>query len=191
MGRGALFGPVFAAAAILPASALDDLAAAGLQDSKKLSASRREALVPMIRGRALAWSIGQASAAEIDREGIRPATEMAMLRALQRLVPQPQLVIVDGVLPLRGWQGDQTCLVRGDSRCGAIAAASVLAKQERDALIRRLAPRFPGYGLDRHVGYGTRLHRQALQRQGPCPLHRFSFLKFLGTSGGSLPPACG
>lgn len=190
MGRGALFGPVFAAAVILPGTALDGLAAAGLQDSKTLSASRRAALVPVIRDVAVSWSIGQASAAEIDREGIRPATELAMRRALQRLVRQPLLVIVDGVLPLRGWQGDQTCLVRGDSRCSAIAAASVLAKQERDALIRRLAHRFPDYGLERHVGYGTRLHRQALQSHGPCPLHRFSFLKFLHTSGGSLPPAC-
>ena len=189
VGRGCLFGPVFAAAVVLPYQALAPLAAAGLTDSKKLSPRQRERLVPQIQAHALAWALGQASAAEIDRLGIRAATERAMRRALARLGPPPQLVIVDGVLPLRGWQGPQITLPKGDSLCAAIAAASVLAKQERDALIRRLALRFPGYGLERHAGYGTALHREALQQQGPSPLHRLSFLGGRRTSAGNRPPA--
>ncbi len=183
VGRGALFGPVFAAAVVLDPLAHGPLQAAGLTDSKKLTARRRQALVPLIRASALAWGIGQASAACIDHQGIRTATERAMLRALQQLmVPPcrldapPSLVLVDGVLPLRLWPGPQRTLVRGDQLSLAIAAASVLAKEERDALIRRLATRFPGYGLDRHAGYGTLQHRQALASLGPTPLHRLSFL---------------
>jgi ribonuclease HII len=176
VGRGCLFGPVMAGAVVLAAEALAPLAAAGLTDSKKLSPRRRQALVPLIRSLALQWSLGQASAAEIDRLGIRTATERAMLRALQRLPSRPPLLLVDGNLPLRGWSGSQRTLVQGDSRCLAIAAASVLAKEERDALIRRLAGRHPGYGLERHVGYGTAEHRRALASLGPTPLHRHSFL---------------
>lgn len=176
VGRGCLFGPVLAGAVVLPAEALAPLAAAGLTDSKKLSPRRREALVPLIQARALHWSLGQASAAEIDRIGIRAATERAMVRALQRLPDRPRLLLVDGNLPLRGWPGPQRSLVQGDGRCLAIAAASVLAKQARDALIRRLAHRYPGYGLERHVGYGTAEHGRALAALGPTPLHRQSFL---------------
>jgi ribonuclease HII len=176
VGRGCLFGPVFAAAVVLPSSALDPLAAAGLTDSKQLTARRRAVLVPQIQRAAAAWALGQASALEIDRHGIRTATERAMHRALQKLPAAPELVLVDGVLPLRCWSGAQRTLVAGDSACPAIAAASVLAKQARDRLIRDLARRFPGYGLERHVGYGTVQHRQALLMLGPTPLHRRSFL---------------
>ena len=102
-----------------------------------------------------------------------------MLRALQRLPKSPGLVLVDGNLPLRLWSGEQRTLVGGDSRSAAIAAASVLAKETRDALIRRLAARFPGYGLERHAGYGTAQHRESLLKSGPTPLHRRSFLKRL------------
>lgn len=176
MGRGALFGPVFAAAVVLPVEALDPLAREGLTDSKALSAASRRKLVGRITAWARAWAIGQASAREIDRRGIRPATEAAMVRALQRLPQTPELVVVDGVLPLRGWGGEQRTLVRGDRSCAAIAAASILAKEARDGLIRRLAHRHPGYGLERHVGYGTPQHREALRRLGPTDLHRRSFL---------------
>jgi ribonuclease HII len=180
VGRGCWFGPVLAGAVILPNSAAAPLAAAGLTDSKALSARRRAQLVPQIQALALGWALGQASAEDIDRHGIRTATEWAMLRALQRLrllsgVP-PQLVLVDGVLPLRCWSGPQRTVVRGDSQSLAIAAASVLAKQARDALITRLAAVHPGYGLERHAGYGTALHRRALLQLGPTPLHRRSFL---------------
>lgn len=176
VGRGCLFGPVFAAAVVLPASSLAPLAERGLTDSKKLTARRRAALVPAIEQWADAWALGQASALEIDRHGIRLATERAMHRALQKLSRSPALVIVDGVLPLRGWTGEQATLVRGDSLCPAIAAASVLAKQARDGLITALAQRYPGYGLERHAGYGTAQHRAALVQLGPTPLHRLSFL---------------
>ncbi|MEY4297858.1 MAG: hypothetical protein RLZZ423_1037 [Cyanobacteriota bacterium] len=180
VGRGCWFGPVFAGAVILSAAAERELATAGLTDSKALTARRRAALVPQITAATDAWALGQASAREIDRHGIRTATEWAMLRALQRLplrgAPTPEHVLVDGVLPLRCWQGPQQTLVRGDSQNLAIAAASVLAKQARDALISRLAAAYPGYGLERHAGYGTALHRQALLALGPTPLHRRSFL---------------
>lgn len=194
VGRGALFGPVFAAAVCLPPQALTPLAAAGLTDSKKLSARRRQALLPLIRAEADCWAIGQASAAEIDRHGIRLATEWAMRRALLKLRPI-QLLLVDGVLPLRGWDGPQYTLVGGDSRCPAIAAASVLAKQERDGLLQRLAMDFPGYGLERHAGYGTAQHRQAIAALGPTRLHRLSFLRSAGTTAGNrraaaVPPVC-
>jgi len=184
VGRGCLFGPVFAAAVVLPASSLLPLETAGLTDSKKLSARRREKLVPLIRHQALHWSLGQASAAEIDRWGIRVATERAMLRALHRLPSPPLMVLVDGCLPMRGWIGAQRTLIGGDSRCAAIAAASVLAKVERDALLERLALRYPGYGLERHRGYGTAQHREALTQLGPTPLHRHGFLGFLRAATG-------
>ena len=176
VGRGCLFGPVFAAAVVLPASALAPLEAAGLTDSKKLTARRRAALVPQIQHLAIAWALGQASAAEIDRGGIRLATEQAMHRALQKLPQVPPMLLVDGVLPLRGWTGAQTTLVAGDSLCLAIAAASVLAKQARDGLMVALAQRFEGYGLERHAGYGTAQHQAALASLGLTPLHRRSFL---------------
>jgi ribonuclease HII len=177
VGRGCWFGPVFAGAVILPDQARASLAAAGLTDSKKLTARRRAQLVPLIQQHAERWALGQASAREIDQVGIRAATERAMLRALQRLgAPLPELVLVDGVLPLRLWHAPQQTVVRGDSEHLEIAAASVLAKQARDALISRLAERFPGYGLERHAGYGTAVHRAAVVQAGPTPLHRCSFL---------------
>jgi ribonuclease HII len=178
VGRGCLFGPVFAASVVLSEAALGPLAEAGLTDSKRLSPARRLALVPRIRSLAMAAALGQASAAEIDRLGIRSATELAMLRSLQRLSPPSplQLVLVDGVLPLRSWSGPQSTLRAGDARCLSIAAASVLAKVARDALLHRLAERFPGYGLERHVGYGTPQHFEAIARLGPTPLHRRRFL---------------
>lgn len=179
VGRGCLFGPVYAAAVVLEAPAVARLKGAGLDDSKKLSARRRAQLVPLIEQQSLAWAIGRASAAEIDRHGIRAATEQAMLRALARLPAAPELLLVDGVLPLRPWSGEQRTLVAGDQRCAAIAAASVLAKQARDGFIIRLARRYPGYGLERHVGYGTAQHRRAILELGPTVQHRRSFLRTL------------
>ena len=179
VGRGCLFGPVFAAAVVLETAAAQELLKAGLTDSKKLSAQRRAALVPVIQSLCMASGLGQASAREIDACGIRVATECAMLRALQRLPQRPGLVLVDGNLPLRLWQGSQRTVIAGDSRSAAIAAASVLAKEARDALIRRLSGRFPGYGLERHAGYGTAQHRQSLMASGPTPLHRHTFLRRL------------
>ena len=179
VGRGCLFGPVFAAAVVLETAAAQELLKAGLTDSKKLSAKRRAALVPVIQSLCVASGLGQASAREMDACGIRVATERAMRRAVQRLPQTPRLVLVDGNLPLRLWQGPQRTVIAGDSRSAAIAAASVLAKEARDALIRRLSARFPGYGLERHAGYGTAQHRQSLMASGPTPLHRHTFLRRL------------
>ena len=179
VGRGCWFGPVFAAAVSLTESAAKDLSALGLTDSKALSPKRRAALVPEIQARATSWGLGQAAARDVDAKGIRVATELAMLRALQKLPHDPDLVLVDGVLPLRPWTGPQRTIVRGDSCEASIAAASVLAKEARDALIRRLASHFPGYGLERHAGYGTAVHRAALLKSGPTPMHRHTFLSKL------------
>ena len=179
VGRGCLFGPVFAGAVVLELPNANRLLQEGLTDSKRLSARRREALVPLIEREAKAWGLGQASAREIDLLGIRPATELAMLRALQRLPHRPELVLVDGNLPLRPWLGEQRSIVAGDRHAAAIAAASVIAKQSRDALIQRLSCRFAGYGLERHAGYGTAQHREALCDLGPSALHRRSFLRRL------------
>ncbi|UPM49070.1 ribonuclease HII [Synechococcus sp. A10-1-5-1] len=178
VGRGCWFGPVFAGAVVLSDPARETLAAAGLTDSKALSAKRRALLVPLIVELAEAWALGQASAQEIDGVGIRSATERAMLRALQRLgSPAPEHVLVDGNLPLRLWAGSQETVVRGDSAHLEIAAASVLAKQARDALLVRLSERYPGYGFERHAGYGTAQHRAAVLSLGPTVLHRHSFLR--------------
>jgi ribonuclease HII len=176
VGRGCWFGPVFAAAVVLDDTAAAELRHLGLTDSKALTPRRRAALVPEIETRSRCWALGQAAARDVDAMGIRVATELAMIRALQRLPQTPELVLVDGVLPLRPWSGPQRTIVRGDSREASIAAASVLAKEARDALIRRLARRFPGYGLERHAGYGTAKHRAALLALGPTPMHRHSFL---------------
>ena len=178
VGRGCWFGPVFAGAVVLSDAARETLSAAGLTDSKALSAKRRSQLVPLILEQAESWALGQASAQEVDGLGIRSATERAMLRALQRLgSPAPDHVLVDGNLPLRLWFGSQETVVRGDSAHLEIAAASVLAKQARDALMVRLAQRYPGYGFERHAGYGTAQHRAAVLSLGPTQLHRLSFLR--------------
>jgi len=178
VGRGCWFGPVFAGAVVLSDAARETLSAAGLTDSKALSAKRRSQLVPLILEQAESWALGQASAQEVDGLGIRSATERAMLRALQRLGPPvPDHVLVDGNLPLRLWSGSQETVVRGDSAHLEIAAASVLAKQARDALLVRLAQRYPGYGFERHAGYGTAQHRAAVLSLGPTQLHRLSFLR--------------
>ena len=176
VGRGCLFGPVFAAACCLDAAALPVLAAAGVQDSKALKPAHRQRLLPLIHRLAADLGLGQASVREIAQRGIRAATELAMIRALQRLAKVPQLVLVDGNLRLRPWRNRQQTVVRGDQRCLSIACASIVAKQARDGLLLRLDRRFPGYGLASHKGYGTPQHRAALRRLGPTPLHRLSFL---------------
>lgn len=181
VGRGCLFGPVFAAACCLDTAVLPILAAAGVQDSKTLNPTHRQRLLPVIRRLATDLGLGQASAREIHQWGIRGATELAMVRALQRLAKAPRLLLVDGNLKLRPWHHRQQTVVRGDQRCLTIACASIVAKQARDDLLLRLDRRFPGYGLASHKGYGTPKHRAALRRLGPTPLHRLSFLaKTLG-----------
>tara|TARA_Y100001968_G_scaffold315567_1_gene342307 strand:- start:132 stop:704 length:573 start_codon:yes stop_codon:yes gene_type:complete len=179
VGRGCLFGPVFAAAVSLSKANEVNLINQGLKDSKKLSALQRKKLVPLIKKTSIAWAIGQSSAREIDSIGIQEATEKAMLRALEKFPSPPELILVDGILPIRLWHGKQKTQVRGESHFGTIAAASVLAKETRDELIKRLALKYSIYGLDKNKGYGTEIHRTSLIKSGASKLHRKSFLSRL------------
>tara|TARA_B100001996_G_scaffold93423_1_gene69750 strand:+ start:243 stop:830 length:588 start_codon:yes stop_codon:yes gene_type:complete len=179
VGKGSLFGPVFAGAVILSKSNELTLLSKGLKDSKKLNARQRNNLVPLIKENSIAWSLGQASAREIDNIGIRNATEKAMIRALDKFSSTPDLILVDGILPIRLWEGQQQTQVRGESHFPSIAAASVLAKEARDELIKRLANKYSCYGLEKNKGYGTEIHRKNLIKIGSCRLHRKSFLSNL------------
>lgn len=169
-GRGPLAGPVVAAAVIL-----DDLKPiAGLNDSKKLTAKRRERLFDEIRARALCFSIAQASVEEIDRLNILQATLLAMKRAVEGLRLKPQMVLVDGNrLPALTIRAE--AIVQGDALVPAISAASILAKVHRDQLCAQMHERYPVYGFDRHKGYGTAQHLAALQAHGPADCHRMTF----------------
>jgi ribonuclease HII len=169
VGRGALFGPVFAAAVILS----PDRPIRGLRDSKMLDAERREVLAVRIRERAVAWSVAAADAFEIDRINILQASRLAMKRAIERLNPTADYLLVDAVtvdLPLA-----QRALIHGDALSQCIAAASILAKVTRDACMRKWDLVFPQYGLKSHKGYSTDEHWKALETHGPTPMHRFSF----------------
>ncbi len=179
VGKGCLFGPVFAGAVILSKANELKLLSQGLKDSKKLNFQQRNHLVPLIKENSIAWSLGQASAREIDSFGIRMATEKAMLRALEKFLYLPDLILVDGILPIRLWKGKQRTQVRGESHFPAIAAASVLAKEARDELIKRLAKKYSLYGLEKNKGYGTAIHRESLIKAGVTKLHRKSFLSRL------------
>tara|TARA_B100000945_G_C20322764_1_gene568494 strand:+ start:411 stop:998 length:588 start_codon:yes stop_codon:yes gene_type:complete len=179
VGKGCLFGPVFAGAVILSKENETNLLNQGLKDSKKLSHRQRYNLVPLIKTNSIAWSIGQSSSREIDNIGIRKATEKAMLRALEKFSSPPELIIVDGILPLRLWPGKQKTQVQGESHFASIAAASVLAKEARDELIKRLARKYSLYGLEKNKGYGTEMHRKSLIQSGASKLHRKSFISRL------------
>ena len=179
VGKGSLFGPVYAAAVILSKENETKLLSQGLKDSKKLSHRQRNILVPLIKTNSIAWTIGQASAREIDAVGIRNATEKAMLRALEKFSSPPDLILVDGTLPIRFWPGKQKTQVRGESHFASIAAASVLAKEARDELIKRLARKYNCYGLEKNKGYGTEIHRTNLIKEGATKLHRKSFISRL------------
>ena len=179
-GRGALAGPVVAAVVILPpdASLSRRVGAAqslrGVRDSKQMTPLQRESWAPRIKKIALAWSVGFASAEEIDTIGILPATKLAATRAIESLSLSPDYLITDYLIfpeiPL-----PQTALVKGDRRSLTVAAASVLAKTARDALMREFDGEYPGYGFARHKGYGTPQHRAALAQWGMCSIHRKSF----------------
>lgn len=176
-GAGPLCGPVYAAAVILP----EDCALPGLDDSKKLTEKKREALFPLIQSAAAAWAVAWVDEREIDATDILSARVRAMQLAIDALAVPADFALVDGnrdhgksaaiTLPHR-------CLVRGDSLSASIAAASVLAKVSRDRfMIEVLDKRYPQYGFARHKGYGTKLHREMYEKYGPCPAHRMSFLK--------------
>ncbi len=169
-GRGPLAGPVSAAAVILDAAR----PIAGLNDSKKLSERQREKLAPVVRERAIAWAVAYASVEEIDSLNILQATLLAMKRAVLALSVQPQLVLVDGLYcPQTGIPGE--AIVKGDGKVAAIAAASILAKTSRDALMLQLHDRYPHYGFAIHKGYPTAAHLAALREHGVCAAHRRSF----------------
>ncbi len=175
VGRGALFGPVVAAAVILPPSALKELTLAQIRDSKQLSGYRRLKLADKICTVAQDWKIGFASTAEIDRFNILQASLLAMKRAVLKLKVQPELCLVDGNQRLKDLPMLQHTLVKGDERSLVVASASIVAKVWRDALITRLAAKYPMYDLVANKGYGTKRHLQALQQYGPSRLHRMSF----------------
>lgn len=175
VGRGALFGPVVAAAVILPecAKGMEWLAAAGLKDSKQLLREDRERLDAAVRARALAVSVAEVDAGTIDRINIYQATRVAMLLAVHGLSMEPDHLLIDAMRLDHGCA--QTKLVYGDALSLSIAAASVVAKVYRDGLMRELHERHPVYGLASHKGYATPEHRRALAEHGPCDLHRKSF----------------
>ncbi|MEA5576874.1 ribonuclease HII [Anabaena sp. UHCC 0451] len=175
VGRGALFGPVVAAAVILPTEALPKLTSAKIKDSKKLSSSRRTQLAQQIAGLALDWKIGYASTAEIDKLNILQATLLAMKRAVLKLKVQPALCLVDGNQMMKDLLIPQETMIKGDERSLNIASASIMAKVWRDDLVLRLASKYPLYELERNKGYGSQRHLLALQKYGPSPLHRLSF----------------
>jgi ribonuclease HII len=169
-GRGPLAGPVFAAAVILG----DPSPVAGLADSKKMTAKRRDALAEAIRQHAVCWAVASASVEEIDSINILQASLLAMSRAVAALRPQPKSILVDG-LHVPAVAMPSRAIVQGDTLVPAISAASILAKTARDAQMLELHAAYPGYGFDRHKGYGTVLHMEALRRLGPTPAHRQSF----------------
>ena len=171
-GRGPLAGPVCAAAVILPRGAVIE----GLNDSKKLSEKRREALYDEITAKALAYGIAFASVEEIETLNILEATFLAMNRAIEQLSLRPALALIDGNRS-KGIAVPSRCVIGGDGKCADIAAASILAKVTRDRWMLQMAVRYPQYGFDRHKGYGTAAHYAAIRQYGPSPIHRMSFLR--------------
>lgn len=170
-GRGCLAGPVVAAAVILPEHFAHPL----LNDSKQLTETQRELLRPIIEAEALSWGIGVCSPEEIDQLNILQASITAMHRAIDQLVLSPELLLIDGNR-FRPYPGiPHECIVKGDATYRSIAAASILAKTERDRLMLELALQYPGYGFAEHKGYPTPQHRAALAELGPSPVHRLSF----------------
>lgn len=175
VGRGALFGPVVAAAVILPASALPQLALAGVKDSKQLSRLQRTRLAQEIQRLAIDWRIAYATRDEIDQLNILQASLLAMKRAILKLKVQPDICLIDGKQSLPDFPLPQQTMVKGDERSLEIAAASVVAKVWRDELIVRFAVKYPDYDLVANKGYGTQRHRLALHQYGPSRQHRMSF----------------
>ncbi len=174
-GRGAWAGPVVAAAVILPSDPRACSALLGVvHDSKKLTPTRREDLLPRIREVALSIGVGIVPPGVIDQIGIVPATRRAMYEAIDALSPRPDYLLIDA-LRLSRVNIPQQSLVRGDALSLSIAAASIVAKVTRDHILIDLDAQYPGYGFARHKGYGTAAHREALRGLGPCPEHRMSF----------------
>jgi len=177
VGRGSVFGPVFSAVVVLTEKNKIILKQFGVMDSKQLTPKKRKLLLPEILLRSSDYGIGQSSVREIDKLGIRAATELSMIRALKKLKAKPPLILVDGPLFLRPWQGIQKNIVLGDSKFTSIASASIVAKVSRDALMERLEKKYTGYSIFKNKGYGTSEHLLNIKEKGLTTLHRKSFLK--------------
>jgi len=173
-GRGPLAGPVYAAAVILP----EGLVIEGLNDSKKISEKKREKLYDIIKESAVSWAIASASPEEIDEYNILNASQLAMRRAVAELDPQPELTLVDGNVA-RDFPMRAVTVIKGDAKSPNIAAASILAKVERDRYCLEMHERYPVYNFAGHKGYPTKEHMDLVREHGPCPEHRKTFLKFL------------
>ena len=173
VGRGPLAGPVVTAAVILPPDS--ELVIPGVDDSKKLTAKRREALYEEITAQAIAWSIGIMDVDTIDRVNILQATRLAMEQSVGRLQPQPEVLIIDA-LELHGVTIPQMPLIHGDALSVSVAAASIVAKVTRDRMMEELDKIYPEYGFASNKGYGSAAHIAALKEHGPCPVHRRTFI---------------
>lgn len=188
-GRGSWAGPLYAAAVILPlsaegASTVQLLHNEGVRDGKRISPKRRESLCELVEELALTYGVGVASAGEVDAWGLTRATQLAMERALANLTRRPDYLLIDGkYLKLPGVDLPQEGLPYGEWKARSIAAASIVAKVERDRRMRELDEAHPGYGFAQHKGYGTEAHRKALKKLGPCPEHRRSFKPIATLSG--------
>jgi len=177
VGKGAIFGPVFSAVVVLTEKNRLTLKQFGVTDSKKLTPKKRKLLLKEILLLSSDYGIGQSSAREIDKLGIRIATELSMIRALKKLKQRPSKIIIDGPLLLRPWNGAQKNIVSGDLKFISIAAASIVAKVSRDNLMERLEKKYSGYLIFKNKGYGTREHLSSIKKNGITKLHRKSFLK--------------
>lgn len=176
-GRGPLAGPVVAAAVVLPEDYRNKL----IRDSKKLTSLQREQLFIEIKNTALAYGIGVVGWKQVDEKGILEAAKLAMRQAVLKLDPVPDFVLSDAV-PLNITGISQKAVIGGDGSVFSIAAASILAKVARDRLMQKYHKKYPQYGFDRHMGYGTEIHLSAIKKHGPCPIHRMTFAPFRSIS---------
>ena len=177
VGRGAVFGPVFSAVVVLTEKNKYILKKFGVIDSKKLTPKKRKILFPKILLLSEDYGIGQSSVREIEKLGIRVATELSMIRALKKLKEEPSELMIDGPLLLRPWNGIQKNIVSGDAKFTSISSASIVAKVFRDKLMERLEKQYSGYLIFQNKGYGTREHLSSIKKNGITNLHRKSFLK--------------
>ena len=177
VGRGAIFGPVFSSVVVLSEKNKYILKNLGVKDSEKLTPKKRDFLIKKILFLSSDYGIGQSSVREIDKLGIRVATELSMIRALKKLKEKPTELMIDGPLLLRPWKGAQKNIISGDSKFIAISSASIVAKVIRDNLMKRLDKKYSGYLIFKNKGYGTREHLSIINENGITNLHRKSFLK--------------
>lgn len=172
-GRGPLAGPVVVAAAIMPKDSMIE----GVNDSKKVSEKKRELLYEKITEEAIAWGVGIIDQKEIDRINILNATKEGLTEAVKSLVVRPDRIIVDALNGIDTLGIPYTSIIKGDAKCYSIAAASIIAKVTRDRIMREWSEIYPQYGFEKHKGYGTKAHIEAIKEYGLCPLHRLSFTK--------------